>query len=436
VTCQERTHNEAPTENQWGEGGGLTWALVIVIACSLASGPAAWAQNETGISGNPCNPLEGPCGDTTDPPDPLAALNAAADALDAMQDDLMDNWYVGGLCGVVEQAEPVVTGSGDDELASAGFLAYQLADGSVLGSGTTDVAVTLGQPDVDVTIVMRDGDPTANPPVGANRQWTLTMTVTVSQGAVSMWGTLDYLRSTPSESASYVGGWIYSPEGGPMEDPASDAGFHAEVANMFGCQETVASANLLGAIFAIMVNGVNIGIHYIIDIFNPYTAPTPDSCLGPRLPSDTSACPTGAIDCADQLAGMCERVGDIPNVSNAFKKCMKGRCACGGSSFARMRIQCDDTSSCGACGGGAGACNLGGSTLKYCVDSTYDCSCIQTIFHEMSHSCGKMHTPEYFQQGGCVPGDPACEIGDWFFQGCRDGASVEPPDDPGAEAAQ
>ena len=441
-------------KHQLKTNGGYTWAIAIVIACSvvtLGAPGAAWAQNETQISGNQCDPLEGPCGSTTNPPDPLAELSAAADNLDAMQDDLMDNWYVGGLCGLVEQGEPVVTDSGDDVSAAGGFLVYQLGgsvlepDVSVLGSGTTNVAVTLGQPDVDVTIVMTDVDPFADPPVGVNRQWTLAMTVTASQGAVSVWGTLDYEQGTPLESASYVGGWIYSPETGPAEHPASDAGFHAEVANMFGCQETVASTNFWSN-FAVVVNGVNIGIHYVLDIFHTYTPPTTDSCLGPRiLDGSGQSCHGVDIPCRENLDDMAERIDGIPNVSNAFKNCMKGRAGCGGSSFPRLKIKCDDSSSCGACGANSWGCNIGGSTMSYCYPGTYQCTCVNVAFHEMAHSCGAVHMAEYNRTHDCkqAPNDTACEVGEWFHDKFQADNPDEPCDprgtlvsDPGAEAAQ
>jgi len=100
-------------------------------------------------------------------------------------------------------------------------------------------------------------------------------------------------------------------------------------------------------------------------------------------------------------------------VSTIYEKCIKGRCGCGGSSFPRAHIRCDDANDCGGCGLGFG-CNLGGSTLLFCDPRLNLCQCVNTVFHEMAHSCGALHTIQYYQQKRCVPGDPACAIGDWF----------------------
>jgi len=103
--------------------------------------------------------------------------------------------------------------------------------------------------------------------------------------------------------------------------------------------------------------------------------------------------------------------------STAFRQCMEGRFGCGGSSFPRVRIVCDDSNDCGGCGLRLG-CNLGGSTVFYCDSSNAPCDCIGVVLHETAHSWGALHTAEYFRVKRCVPGDPACEIGDWFVNEC------------------
>jgi len=106
----------------------------------------------------------------------------------------------------------------------------------------------------------------------------------------------------------------------------------------------------------------------------------------------------------------------LPHVTTAFRKCMKGRFGCGGSSHPRLRVTCASASNCGPCGGGAGGCNILGSTLWYCPSPTIKrCQCIDTMFHEASHSCGILHSAEYLQLRTCqVPNERACEIGEWF----------------------
>lgn len=123
---------------------------------------------------------------------------------------------------------------------------------------------------------------------------------------------------------------------------------------------------------------------------------------------------SGGVDipCADKLGEMCEKIDDLPGVSTAFKQCMKGRCACGGSSFSRLEITCDDQDSCGPCAalGDAGGCSLGGSQMWYCGpvdDEDQECLCVNIIFHEMSHACGALdQTGESYR------------IGSWFEDQC------------------
>jgi len=108
----------------------------------------------------------------------------------------------------------------------------------------------------------------------------------------------------------------------------------------------------------------------------------------------------------------------MPGVSMAFRKSMKGRFGCGGSSHPRLRVTCASASDCGPCGGGAGGCNILGSTIWYCQAPTLQrCRCIDTVFHEASHSCGIGHSLEYMLQDPLtcdIAGERACEIGEWF----------------------
>jgi len=407
---------------------------VIAIVCSLASVPAAWAQSETGISGNPCDPLEGPCGTPTDPPDPLAALNTAADALDAMQDDLMDNWYVGGLCATLGTLPPDVVDQGDTQTASSEL---RLSDGDVrLGVGSLVVTTHLsdGQIDVVLTVDHLSGDD------AVERRYVLTQTVRAHAGGVDSFGTLD-ATDPLSGTTSYVGGWVYAPGAGPSADPDSDAGFEGAIAEMLSCSDgNIAAGFSIGSVIGLVGNAINIGIHYIIDIFHTYTPPT--SCLGPQiLDGSGQSCQGVNIPCRDVLGDVALYIDRIPGVSTAFKRCMKGRLGCGGSSFRRLRVKCDSYMDCGSCGTPPPGieywgCNIAGATLWYCAPSgASDCDCVWTTLHEASHSCGALDSANAYPYHSYA-------IGDWFkaeYQAqngldtnCLPRTTISPDPDPGA----
>ena len=150
---------------------------------------------------------------------------------------------------------------------------------------------------------------------------------------------------------------------------------------------------------------------------------SPSYCLGPSIYDGSGqSCEDVDIPCRDRLGDMCEMIHSLPGVTTAFKKCMKGRCACGGSVHDRLQISCAPPDDCGPCsvwGGFAAGCNLGGSQIWYCQTDPTLCRCANTVFHEMSHACGTMHTMEYWQTGMCVPGDEPCRIGYWFEDQCE-----------------
>ena len=379
-----------------------------MIACSVVSPGApgaAWAQNVTSISGNQCNPLEGPCGSTTNPPDPLAALNAAADALDAMQDDLMDNWYVGGLCATLGTLPPDVADQGDTQTATSALV---LTDGDVrLGMGTLLVTTHLadGRIDMVIELALTDGDGVAY------RWFTLTQSIYADAGGMTSFGTLDV--GDLSGTTSYVGGWVYTPGAGPSADPDSAPGFEDAIAGMLSCSDGNIAAGLsFGSVFGLVGNVVNIGIHYIIDIFHTYTPPT--TCLGPQiLDGSGQSCHGVDIPCRDALGDVARYIDRIPGVSTAFKRCMKGRLGCGGSSFRRLRAKCDSPTNCGPCGTPLPGdeywgCNIAGATLWYCAPSgVSDCDCVETTLHEASHSCGALDWANAYPYHSYA-------IGDWF----------------------
>ncbi len=123
------------------------------------------------------------------------------------------------------------------------------------------------------------------------------------------------------------------------------------------------------------------------------------------------------MPCDVKLPDMCEKIDELPGVSNAFKQCMQGRCGCGGSHHKRLKISCADKNDCGPCGSSRG-CSLGGSQMWYCDPTTDECNCIETVFHEMSHACGAMHSLEYWIEQSCDVNDDPCRIGRWFQSEC------------------
>jgi len=160
--------------------------------------------------------------------------------------------------------------------------------------------------------------------------------------------------------------------------------------------------------------------------------------LGPKiLDGSGESCDGVDIPCREDLDDVALYLNDLPGVSTAFKKCMKGRLGCGGSSFRRLRVKCDDVDSCGPCAplqecinNGCLGCNLGGSTLFYCIKATTsDCECVQTVLHEASHSCGTLDR----EDGSTYD---SYRIGDWFENeyrsslpaGCRVSTASTAPD--------
>ena len=141
---------------------------------------------------NPCNPLEGNC-DASNPNHPLFYVNQLADAVTAMQEDLLANWAQPRQCGTVEHFEPQVVDNENFLSASNGFNVYSPIDATPLRSGTMETGTDLTSGSFEVVIDVTNTDPF--PPAGASRQWTLTQTVSMADGSIYIFGTLDVLES-------------------------------------------------------------------------------------------------------------------------------------------------------------------------------------------------------------------------------------------------
>lgn len=267
--------------------------------------------------------------------------------------------------------------------------------GAAVATGQANMTWHEGDEYMEYTFVLVEGDVTR----------TLEQTMTVVNGVMEVWGTLTVVDAAMQQTTVITGGWTYSSTSGPVEDPASEEGFLEEVAEMFHAYPPgplAAGLPSLPSIITGIGNGLSMLINYFRDLFIKYTPPT--SCSGPSF---TSSCDGSPVPCQDSLGEACLLIDDLTQVSTAFKKCMKGRCGCGGSSFGRVSFTCDDDSSCGPCGSGVVGCSLLGVAAWYCEDSNNACDCIRVAMHEMSHACGANDS----NNGSAMD---AYRIGDWF----------------------
>ena len=228
---------------------------------------------------------------------------------------------------------------------------------------------------------------------------------------------------TFEDGTALSGGWTYSAAEGVVEDPDCDPGFSEEVAGMFhvgyiGGGGAAPVFLALEDLLTLIGNILKMIVNFILDALIPYEPP--ESCDGPII---QNSCEPGDVPCRDDIAGLCKAaIDDIPGVSNAFKKCMKGRCGCGGSTFPAIRITCAESADCGPCAvyGTTHGCNLAGTEIWYCDPTEFVCPCANRVFHEMSHTCGQLDIPPPPETCPPAEGDPqgACRIGIWFEDEC------------------
>lgn len=280
-------------------------------------------------------------------------------------------------------------------------------DDAVLSTGTADVSADQSDGTIDLVILLSDDS--------VSKQWTLTQTIDLEGDILYVSGTL-VVFDIWSGTTTLTGGWTYSPVDGVQEYPDSDPGFHDEVAGMFACADGGATAGVacatglnLADTIKFIANLATMAVNYILDLFIPYEPAT--SCDGPLIKDGPGqSCEHVNIPCVGKFSNMCKKIDELPGVSNAFKQCMQGRCGCGGSHHKRLKISCADKNDCGPCaalGGPYGGCNIAGSNMWYCSDTTDPCRCANIVFHEMSHACGSMDLQN------SAPLD-SYRIGDWF----------------------
>jgi hypothetical protein len=342
-------------------------------------------------------PREG--GGSHDPNAPLAALTSSvADALEALVEAISSFPPTVSLdidVPVVDASEPFYSG----------WVPVTLKDGTgSVAVGQLVVLTEAGMPPAQVHLELAEGTVT-------RRLWLLLGAL--SGNGVRLSGLL--LVDDGFSTSIWEGGWLYTEANGLVAVPDSQPEFFDEVATMFHvlmpapADGNIASRGFsIATAFASIAGIASLVVNYILDLFIPYEPPT--TCLGPIVDNGNGGtCSEDDVACADQLAEACAGIDDLPGVSTAFKKCMKGRCGCGGSRHRRARVSCDFDGSCGVCTSSSViGCNLpGGTVASYCHRDANICSCLNTTMHELSHGCGT-----YDGRDGTAY--DAYRIGDWF----------------------
>jgi len=382
-------------ERNSSNGYASRWLSLGLLAVAFTFLDPAWALGMPGERDGP----------HPDEYDPNWRIRGLLDFLTNVEEELL--LTPGGGCGHLEVGFPTELQTTPDLRADSPLFLVQ--EGAVVSTGSGEVTAHQADGTVDLVMVLSDG------PV-VSRQWTLTQTLDLEGDIIYVWGTLVVL-DVWSGTTTLTGGWTYSQTDGVQEDPASDPGFHNEVAGMFACADGGATAGAIstaglspGDTLRFLLNLATMAINYVLDMFIPYEPAT--SCDGPAISNGAGqSCEDVDIPCEDKFEDMCENIDELPGVGDPFKQCMQGRCGCGGSNHKRLKIECADSDDCGPCGGYEGVyygCNIAGSTIWYCDPTEKECECLGTVFHEMSHACGVLDQT----------GDSE-RIGDWFKDECN-----------------
>ncbi len=312
--------------------------------------------------GSNCN-CGGP-GPPPPPPDPLRFIHPIADKLMAMEDDLLTNHFDPAICPFTDVTAEVLTSVNGASYQSSAPIKLQ-RDGVERRTGSVLVTTANGSDSVGLQIVTTLDDGV----VGPDPQWTLNQTMRLEGEELSFHGSINVVEPS-GNSYTLAGGWTYSATAGPVIDPSSAPEFQTALANLQGFEVPVVAGGSLspGAILSMISNVATMALNYLRDLGYPYTAPT--TCYGATLGGQVAVlgCPNGFPPCLFNIPELAESIGALTNVSQAFKKCMKGRFGCGGSFHPQLKVRCDDYGSCGPCSYEAEAigCNLGGRDLWFC----------------------------------------------------------------------
>lgn len=410
MLCQQRHNGSEDFRN--GSSRLFVWGGAPIFIFPL---PALSQLNVPPQSvAAPCETLDGGCENWSPDPSPQppnAHLTLITEALSAMEEALAEAVVAEQPPSRLETSEPVITQNSEFMTATSELL---LGGDTLFAEGTSMVTVDLLRGDVDMTWTLTE--------TGVTRD--LVQSLWVQGDTVYTWGTL----SADDGSDPLAGGWVWSQEDGLAVQPGSDPGFQDAVEAMLDLSGGAAraSGDFLSTAVDVVVNVATVGVNYLLDVLVPYTPPI--SCVGPIVSDGAGqSCEDPPLACRQKLAEMCEEIANLPNVTTAFRKCMKGRCGCSGSNHKRARVSCADSDSCGPCVN-AGGCNLaGGTQIWYCQPNADECECVDVVFHEMSHACGVGHSPQYMQNPSCqIPNEKACIIGKWFGDRCIPVSSPEP----------
>ncbi|MBI3834968.1 MAG: hypothetical protein HY287_11620 [Planctomycetes bacterium] len=340
------------------------------------------------------------------PINPPAAITSFSDAITDATEALVSATS-GPVTGGILETGGVTAGYDSVTIWSVGSVTL-LVNGDPTAFGFSRVSVNRNTNQIDTNLTL----------VEDNVSRTLQQTASLVNGQITTWGSI-----TQTGAAGHSGGYVYSASGGATLDPNSDSGFSDAVMTMLHVTPPAVASSNVNSTFILIGSIVSLLVNYILDVFVPYTPPT--TCQGPQIMDGVGqSCNGYSIPCRNNLDDMCERLDEIPGVSTAFKKCMKGRCGCGGSHHPRATISCSDNDHCGPCGG-ANGCNYGGNTQSfYCMASPFSCDCVEIMLHEVSHACG---IPDEYAEPVPVSGCPAVDysghtgatrMGLWFKAQC------------------
>ena len=382
---------------------GVTYLLGLVGFTTVVCGICPWAAAAPHCSMEYCMPgpdgtlycVDYQGGTSVGPPGAPTKLIGLAEFLDDMEESLADSMAeIGPLA--LDLGEPFYLTAQPEMEASSVVSLYDPFGG--LATGFSNVKAYPNSGNVALDLELTEGEITR----------ILDQVLSLTDGVLTNLGTL-MIDDGSGQITVLTGGWTYSSAGGVVVNPDSDPGFIDALGGMLLVPDVRSRGFGLHTIVTFIGNVVRMGVGYLLDLFVPYTPPT--YCLGPSIfDGSGQSCEDVDISCRDRLGEMCEMIHSLPGVTTAFKKCMKGRCACGGSFRDRLQISCASFDDCGPCsvwGVPAAGCNLGGSQTWYCYEHPFSCVCVNTVFHEMSHACGTMHRMDYWQAGECIPGDEA-----------------------------
>lgn len=257
----------------------------LILGTSVVLLASVWAGNRCqaaspdhgpprSVSAPDC-PVEG-CAPVHEP-DPNARLIELSDFLADMEDELLALSGAEQPCGMLEFSLPDIGPATGGYTATSSML--MTAVGTPIAEGTVAVTTDTVSGTIHVSMQLLVGNVPGGP---YGVIWTLEQDIFLDT-RLYVFGEITKQESL-QQPLSWRGGWTYSPTDGLVSDPTSDAGFDGAMAEMFGCESSVAAAMPLPPLGNILGTIGNLGqltINYIIDLFRPYKPPA--NCSGPKV---------------------------------------------------------------------------------------------------------------------------------------------------------